>query len=271
MDNAGSNMSESENCYKVIRGSWDQISETASQPGGQEKLRKNYMSEGSLMGWLLTAYTYTAMTDYPTPSNFLNPMPAYPVKQMCRAIDEAGGDVFAGLYGAANVYYNYSGDATCFNLDDDSDPHGLSEWQWQACTEMILTIGGNRADSIFPQSNYNYSNRAKLCEANFGVTPRPHWITTEFGGHNISRVLKRFGSNIIFFNGLRDPWSGGGVLKSISKSIIAIVEKEGAHHVDLRFSSKEDPEWLQNVRRREAMIIAGWLTEYYGDMLDPSL
>lgn len=43
---------------------------------------RNYISADYLEGWLRTAYVYTAMTDYPTPSNFLNPMPAYPVKQV---------------------------------------------------------------------------------------------------------------------------------------------------------------------------------------------
>ncbi|KAI7728310.1 hypothetical protein M8C21_015077, partial [Ambrosia artemisiifolia] len=85
---------------------------------------------------------------------------------------------------------------------------------------------------------------------------------------DITRVLKRFGSNIIFFNGLRDPWSGGGVLKNISKSIIAIVEKEGAHHVDLRFSTSKDPEWLRDVRKREISIMKGWISEYYRNLVD---
>lgn len=52
---------------------------------------------------------------------------------MCRAIDnpELGNDTFGKLYGAANIYYNYTGEAKCFDLDDDSDPHGLAEWGWQ--------------------------------------------------------------------------------------------------------------------------------------------
>uniref|UniRef100_A0A2N9IBQ5 Lysosomal Pro-X carboxypeptidase n=1 Tax=Fagus sylvatica TaxID=28930 RepID=A0A2N9IBQ5_FAGSY len=116
--------SESENCYKVIKGSWQQIEDKANQPGGLETLRKsfrickNYISASSLESWLYTAYTYTAMTDYPTPSNFLSPLPAYPVKQMCKAIDNptTGNDTFAKLYGVANIYYNYSGSATCFDL-----------------------------------------------------------------------------------------------------------------------------------------------------------
>ncbi|KAK4419424.1 Lysosomal Pro-X carboxypeptidase [Sesamum alatum] len=263
--------SESENCYKVIKRSWQEIDDTAAKPGGLEILRKsfrickNYISAGSLKDWLGTAYTYAAMTDYPTPTNFLAPLPAYPVKQMCKAIDDpkTGNNTFEKLYGAANLYYNYTGDATCFDLADDSDPHGLGGWTWQACTEMILLTEGNTEDSIFPPYNYSYNDRFEFCKNNYNIEPRPTWIPTEFGAHNIYRVLKRFGSNIIFFNGLRDPWSGGGVLKDISKSLVAIVAKEGAHHVDLRFSTSEDPEWLEDVRKKEVRIIKKWLSQYY--------
>ncbi|XP_038720600.1 lysosomal Pro-X carboxypeptidase-like isoform X2 [Tripterygium wilfordii] len=266
--------SESENCYKVIKGSWQLIEDIANKQGGLDTLRKsfrpckNHISAGALAGWLETAFVYTAMTDYPTPSNFLNPLPAHPVKQMCKAIDDpaTGNDTFAKLYGAASVYYNYSGDATCFDFYDDSDPHGLGGWTWQACTEMVLPTGGNNEESIFPASEWSFEGRASFCKMAFNVEPRPNWITTEFGGHRIENVLKRFGSNIIFFNGLRDPWSGGGVLKSISKSLVAIVAERGAHHVDLRFSTSEDPKWLQDVRKREIHIISQWISQYYQDL-----
>lgn len=262
---------ESENCYQVIKKSWQQIEDTAKQTGGLDLLRnsfricKNYINVDALESWLYTAYTYTAMTDYPTPSNFLNPLPAFPIKQMCKAIDDPkkGNNTFEKLYGAAKIYYNYTGNVKCFDLSHHPDPHGLSEWSWQACTEMIMPTDGNNAESIFPASEWDYNERAQLCEASFGIQPRPNWITTEFGGHDIKRNLKRFGSNIIFFNGLRDPWSGGGVLKSISKSLIAITAKEGAHHVDLRFATNEDPEWLQEVRKKEIHIIRRWISRYY--------
>ncbi|CAK7341929.1 unnamed protein product [Dovyalis caffra] len=209
---------ESENCYKVIKRSWQEIEDTASQPGGLEILRKsfkickNYISASSLQGWLETAWVYTAMTDYPTPSNFLSPMPAFPVKEMCKAIDDpkTRNNTFAKLYGAASVYYNYSGMATCFDLDDDSDPHGLGGWSWQACTEMIMPTSGNNKESMFPASTWSYNERASSCKAGFGVEPRPTWITAEFGGH------------------------------------------VRAHHVDLRFETNEDPKWLRDVRKRES-------------------
>ncbi|CDP10198.1 unnamed protein product [Coffea canephora] len=52
--------------------------------------------------------------------------------------------------------------------------------------------------SMFPPSPYSYKEFADDCNRQFGVWPREHWITTEFGGMRINLVLKRFGSNIIF-------------------------------------------------------------------------
>lgn len=40
----------------------------------------------------------------------------------------------------------------------------------------------------------------------------------------------------------------------------------GAHHVDFRSATKEDPEWLIEQRRQEVEIIQKWLHEYYADL-----
>ncbi|PWA31093.1 alpha/beta-Hydrolases superfamily protein [Artemisia annua] len=178
---------------------------------------------------------------------------------MCKAIDNPkfGNDTFAKLYHAASVYYNYTGDVSCFDLADDSDPHDLGGWQWQACTEMIMPTSGNTKESIFPVSTYSYEGRAQYCQDYYKVQPRPTWITTEFGGHISS--AKRIE---------HDGYNGGGVLKNISKSIIAIVEPKGAHHVDLRFSTSKDPKWLRDVRKREINIMKDWISEYHHNLAD---
>ncbi|XP_020529346.1 lysosomal Pro-X carboxypeptidase-like [Amborella trichopoda] len=139
---------ESENCYKVIKNSWRKIHETVQQPGGLEELRKsfricpNHISKDSLTNWLERAFIYTAMTDYPVPSNFLAPLPAFPIKQMCKAVDDAGDEVFKGIYEAANIFYNYTGDSMCFNLSNNSDAHGLNGWGFQ----VLISKKGEAAD-----------------------------------------------------------------------------------------------------------------------------
>ncbi|XP_028795512.1 lysosomal Pro-X carboxypeptidase isoform X3 [Neltuma alba] len=166
--------SESENCYRVLKGSWKEIEEAGNKPGGLDILRKsfrickNYISSDALTSWLRGALIYTAMTDYPTPSNFMSPLPAYPVKKMCEAIDSSGSgnDTFAKLYAAANIFYNYSGTATCFDLQDDSDPHGLALWQWQ-----IHDCRGTLA----LQNNYNVKN-GPLCVGNKRHACRPQTL-----------------------------------------------------------------------------------------------
>ncbi|XP_078176086.1 serine carboxypeptidase S28 family protein [Carex rostrata] len=260
---------ESESCFNSIKKSWDVLQAEGNDQNGLLKLTKTFRicdtlnNTGDLLDWIDSAYSYLAMVDYPCPSDFLMPLPANPIKEVCRHIDDDsdGKTLAERIYAGVNVYYNYTGNYTCFDLDDD--PHGMNGWQWQACTEMIMPFASNPETSMFPPYDFSLADRENECRMTYNVSIRPRWITTEFGGHNISTVLEKFGSNIIFSNGLLDPWSGGGVLKNISESIIALVAPLGAHHIDLRPSTDEDPDWLVNFRETEINIIKGWLSDYY--------
>uniref|UniRef100_A0A6N2M2P0 Serine carboxypeptidase S28 family protein n=1 Tax=Salix viminalis TaxID=40686 RepID=A0A6N2M2P0_SALVM len=261
------------NCYEVIKGSWAELEALSAQKEGLTELSRTFRacqdlhSIDSVWDWLWSAFVYTAMVNYPTEANFMMPLPAYPVQAMCKIIDgfPSGASKIIRVFAAASLYYNYSRAEKCFKLEHGPDTHGLHGWDWQACTEMVMPMSCSQ-ESMFPPSGFSYKEFAEDCMKTFGAKPRPHWITTEFGGKRIDRALKRSGGNIIFSNGMQDPWSRGGVLKNISSTIIALVTEKGAHHVDFRFATKDDPEWLKELRRKEVEIIQGWIDQYYADL-----
>uniref|UniRef100_A0A1J3EWV7 Lysosomal Pro-X carboxypeptidase n=1 Tax=Noccaea caerulescens TaxID=107243 RepID=A0A1J3EWV7_NOCCA len=259
---------ESSSCFNTIKDSWDAIITEGQKENGLQKLAKTFHfcrvlnSTDDLSDWLDSAYSYLAMVDYPYSADFMMPLPGHPIKEVCRKIDGASGDasILDRIYAGVSVYYNYTGKVDCFELDDD--PHGLDGWNWQACTEMVMPMSSSQENSMFPADDFNYSSYKKDCWNTFRVNPRPRWVTTELGGHDIGTTLKSFGSNIIFSNGLLDPWSGGSVLKNLSDTIVALVTKEGAHHLDLRPSTPQDPEWLVEQREAEIRLIHGWIQTY---------
>ncbi|XP_010518734.1 PREDICTED: lysosomal Pro-X carboxypeptidase [Tarenaya hassleriana] len=259
---------ESTSCFNTIKESWDAITEEGQKENGLQRLTKTFhfcrelKSTDDLADWLSSAYSYLAMVDYPYPANFMMPMPGHPIREVCRRVDEShdGTSILDRIFAGVSVYYNYTGNVGCFKLDDD--PHGLDGWDFQACTEMVMPMSSSKENSMFPTYDFNYSSYKEECWDMFRVIPRPRWITTEFGGHGIETILKMFGSNIIFSNGLLDPWSGGSILKNISETIVALVTKEGAHHLDLRPSTPEDPQWLVEQREAEIRVIQGWINSY---------
>lgn len=265
---------ESSSCFEYIRKSWDVIDKVASQNGGLHDLSTQFHmcrdlnASWELQEWLESAYSYVAMVDYPIPTNFMTPLPAYPIREICRAVDSLpnDSDLLSRIFAGASVYYNYTGQVDCFQPSDPgNDDIGVTGWAWQACTEMVMPMSSNPENSMFPPYDWDLDGFVDSCSETYGVESRPNWITTNYGGKSIKDVLKNFGSNIVFSNGLLDPWSGGGVLENISSSIVALVAPEGAHHLDLRASTDIDPDWLIEQRTTEVEHIAKWIADYMRD------
>ena len=54
---------------------------------------------------------------------------------------------------------------------------------------------------------------------------------------------------------------GGGVLKNLSDSLVAVIIPEGAHHIDLMFSNKLDPPSVKHARAFELDNVRKWIEE----------
>ncbi|KAI5411556.1 uncharacterized protein LOC127086147 [Lathyrus oleraceus] len=251
----------SETCYKFIRNSWSEIDKVASQRNGLSSLSQRFNTcypleqSDELKEFLRIIYIYSAQFDYPL------------VRNICKAIDGAsfGSDVLSRIYGGVVAYhesnkctvnaYKYTVAADTFNV-----------YEWQRCTEIVMPIGITGNSTMFQPMPFSLKNYAKKCKKDFGVSPRPHWITAYYGGHNMKLVLRRFGSNIIFSNGLRDPYSSGGVLKNLSDSLVALSTVKGTHGMDLMAASESDQDWLTEQRKKEVEIMHGWIKQYYADI-----
>lgn len=57
---------------------------------------------------------------------------------------------------------------------------------------------------------------------------------------------------------LMNEWKWRIVSSTLTRICIS-----GAHHIDLRASTPEDPDWLVEQRATEVELIKGWLNEYY--------
>lgn len=68
-------------------------------------------------------------------------------------------------------------------------------------------------------------------------------------------------SNIVFSNGLLDPWSGGGVLRTNNDKIRIVIIPDSAHHLDLRAKNSNDPLSVDYARKLHLDSIREWITD----------
>nr|XP_043622626.1 lysosomal Pro-X carboxypeptidase-like [Erigeron canadensis] len=246
----------SNSCYNTIRESWFEIDRVSAQPDGLSSLSQMFNTcmplntSKDLKINLEARYNGWAGFDDPA-SNYL--------QLFCNATDEGEEKTYI-LNKIINGFVAIRGQR-CINIVDFS-PQYDSGWDWQSCTEMVIPTGRGENDTMFQADPFDLEDYTKECQQVFGITPRPYQISLEFGGYGIKTVLERFASNIIFSNGLRDPYSSGGVLQNISDSVLAINTLEGNHALDMNTPIATDPDWLIVQRDTVINVIQGWLSKY---------
>lgn len=278
---------------------WDQISQifnTCDAVGSSDDVNNLYLH-------LSNGYQYMAMTDYPYPASFLEPMPAWPIKEAVKpfgyistkaeleydrgyhsfgrkvndfvtdsvnnidgwfrrvfkisdtVLTEREVELLQALSASTNIYFNYTGQYPCTNLSDWEGTGDLDGYGWNilACNQLAMPIGYG-PDSMFVETPFDYDGYEKMCQDNYGLTPDWTWPLRYFGGFNIDKDFLAL-SNIVMSNGELDPWTAGGLNKNVTAdgSGIALYIENGAHHLDLRLPTSEDPQTLIDADRKSVV------------------
>jgi lysosomal Pro-X carboxypeptidase len=143
-------------CPHIISSSWNLINELSESPEGLENLTHIFKlctplkNAADLKSYLNEIYGDIAMANYPYESNFLNPLPSWPVKAMCSEItnhidkyfDRNPFKLLTAIYHGINVYNNYTG-----NLLFDKKIHQINLIN---LSNFFLATGSLKCNDINP-------------------------------------------------------------------------------------------------------------------------
>lgn len=201
-------------------------------------------------------YQYMAMTDYPYPAAFLEPMPAWPIKEAVKPFadipvlseynkqneaskvgsffrkltstfgssqeEESSGltdrerTLFTALAESTNVYFNATGQYPCTNLSDWEGTGDLDGYGWN-----ILACN----QMAMP---IGYGSDSMFLEQSFDYDAYTTWCQNSFGlTPDYDWALRYFGgfdidkdflaaTNAIYSNGELDPWRAGGLNSNVT-------------------------------------------------------
>lgn len=112
----------------------------------------------ALRDYMDTAYLSMAMTNYPQPSNFLRPMPAWPANYSCNPLDNVNlstttvFELFSAIKQSTDIFYNYQGNLDCSNInlgDGGYSDNDMSGWNVLSCADLPMVIQPNGITDMF--------------------------------------------------------------------------------------------------------------------------
>jgi Serine carboxypeptidase S28 len=197
--------------------------------------------------------------------------------------------------------------------DDDYDDDAVSQctaemaqgsWPALCCNEemnLVITVASGLGNDFLwppthPRGTKSYRDMADhygwICDDPNGYFGYPQTATdpwsTAYETYYGNTRLNAISSNIIYSNGLLDPWSAAGVYNPTASTRImdgltvqtinnastyAIIMDYGGHHTDLMYSDdRADPPSIRMARQWQEGIIREWIAAFWqeGDKHDDS-
>ena len=134
------------------------------------------------------------------------------------------------------------------------------QWTYQTCTEFGFFQSSDYPNQPFGDY-FSVDFFVKQCVDIFGEKFNKRFIcdsidftNSNYGGFNLTLT------NVIFPNGLIDPWHSLGILHEINESSKPLVIQSTAHCADMYPDSKDDPASLTKARE----VIKKTIGEFLG-------
>ncbi|CAH1109172.1 unnamed protein product [Psylliodes chrysocephalus] len=259
-----------EKCVKTIQLGWN-IIETLTK----SKIGMNYISSTwklctklqtaedvkMLVDWLSKIFIELSMANYPYPSNYYNPVPAFPVMVFCDKLNtgyyndtKAFIQIFAN---ALQMYTNYTGKTYCNNIYSKEEDLNDVAWKYQTCTELIMPKCSTEQD-MFITKKWVYEKFASDCYKKFEVRPKPNFMFLAYGINK----LKHY-TNILFSSSTTDPASWGVVdfnkSDEVDKSLETYQIMDAPYLMEFRGANPSDNNYILEARKFYISVLKKWL------------
>ena len=92
------------------------------------------------------------------------------------------------MKGAADIYFNYTGQAKCTDTADTDATGNLdgAGWDVLACNQLAMPTSMGK-DSMFLEAPWDDLDYEDDCKKNYGLAPQWAWALENFGGVNVTR------------------------------------------------------------------------------------
>lgn len=217
-----------------------------------------------------------AMVNYPYATNFIRPLPAWPVEQSClnaagvkdEELKDARDYSYQNIMRLAAMMQVWQG-GQCLNLVGSNETGALdgAGWEIQTCSELPMPQGDDPAQSAYTWTNWYEDEWTAYCMDAYEMVPQYDWALDFFGGREPRRDFLDY-TNIVWVNGEYDPWHGGGITTNITSGTTAIMVKKAAHHYDLRAPHANDTIQIQEARNIETMHLKNWIANWQMNIMD---